>query len=152
MPEVSESDELEAALRFKPFPEYDISLSLELTPQVPAEPSESASADAGDAAGGEGADPRTAFGETRLYFEGVPMTKTLAKIEPWGPEEAPVLLAPGSTEIVQAERGKMGEKPLALSRPAEATLADSGSEPKREPVTVAAKGAAPGEPQGFNGP
>jgi spore germination cell wall hydrolase CwlJ-like protein len=160
-PELSEADELEAALRFKPFPEYDISLSLELHTTVPADPTESASADADDAAAGEGTDPRTAFGETRLYFEGVPMTKTLAKIEPWAPDEVPVLMLPGGSAVAEAERARPEEKAvgsrfstakLADPKLAETKLAETKPEPKKEPVTLAAKGEAEGDPKGLVSP
>lgn len=128
----AEADELAAAQQFQPFPEYDISLSLELHPTVPAhsEPAgdESAEADA------EGEEAQTAFGETRLYFEGVPMTAALARIEPWGSGEAPVLeLMPGAPALAKLEEG---------APPAAAP------QPQSEPVTRAAKGEIPQAPRG----
>lgn len=122
-------EDLEAAVRFVPFPEYDISLSLELNPEIPPAPNAEAGEDDAD-----GEEPRTAFGELRLYFEGVPMTAVPMKIEPWPPGQAPML----ETAPVTAQSG--GEEgPAAEPRPA----------PKREPVTVAAKGEAHGEPEGL---
>src|SRR5262249_58546461 len=65
-------DEIEAAMRFVPFPEYDISLSLELYPQVPREdaPDEAASGtDKPDLSIlEEAADPDPTQRTARLFF------------------------------------------------------------------------------------
>ncbi|MBX6425129.1 MAG: cell wall hydrolase [Variibacter sp.] len=140
-----EFDEIEAAVRFQPFPEYDIALSLELHPQVPAAPPESG-AESGDEAAPEADDAGAEFGTSRLYFEGTPMA-ALAPIEPWGPGEAPVLAS-----LPPDARGADGEAAKAPSPGAEANAPPEPRrepEPRKEPVTVAAKGEAPEEAEGL---
>jgi spore germination cell wall hydrolase CwlJ-like protein len=125
----SGDEELEAAVRFTPFPEYDISLSLELHPQVPT-----ADAARGDEPDGGDGDALTDFGEIRLYFEGVPMTAVPQRIEAWAPGEAPIL------DLPMVADARDDKAPAA---------AGAKPEPRKEPVTVAAKGAAPETPTGF---
>ena len=101
-------DEIEAAVRFQPFPEYDVSLSLELHPQIPVEPVDPAHPDGGqpdisliDMAN----DPDPTERMSRLFFGGSPMSTFSAAIEPWAAGEEPVLLlprAPGDPATKQA--------------------------------------------------
>jgi len=94
--ETGETDELDAALRYKPFPEYDISLSLELDPKVPAGASESPGSDsaATDENVPDHQETQALFGGTRLYFDGAPLGASLAPIESWAAGEAPIIVVP----------------------------------------------------------
>src|SRR5262249_53554810 len=91
------SAELQAALRFTPFPEYDISMSLELNPQIPtgepATPGEAVSAqqDVPSPASEEDTPSRQT---ARLYFGAKPFGSDLTGIEQWAPGEEPILIAP----------------------------------------------------------
>jgi hypothetical protein len=80
--DAAEADEIEAAQRFAPFPEYDVSVSLELHPRVPATPA---------ASGTDPDDLNQEFSAARLYFGAAPVGATLAAIEPWKDDEAPAV-------------------------------------------------------------
>ena len=47
LPAAQSVDEIEAAVRFAPLPQYDVSLSLELHPQIPVEPVDPTNPDGG---------------------------------------------------------------------------------------------------------
>jgi Cell Wall Hydrolase len=129
-------DEIEAAVRFQPFPEYDVSLSLELHPQIPVEPVDPAHPDGGqpdisliDMAN----DPDPTERMSRLFFGGSPMSTFSAAIEPWAAGEEPVLMmsrAPSDPEIKQAALspdpdGELGRDAKGYG-PGGVTLADKG--------------------------
>jgi spore germination cell wall hydrolase CwlJ-like protein len=91
-------DEIEAAMRFVPFPEYDISLSLELRPRIEVEaPIEVARLDPADlyptappSLEGLNAEVKA----ERLYFGNDLFGTSLGAIEPWAVGEEPILLMP----------------------------------------------------------
>jgi spore germination cell wall hydrolase CwlJ-like protein len=101
-------DEIEAAVRFVPFPEYDISMSLELHPQIPVEPVDPAHPEGGQpdiSLIAMANDPDPTERMSRLFFGGSPMNTFSAVIEPWVRGEEPVLMmprAPGDTDIKRA--------------------------------------------------
>ena len=92
----------------EPAPLYDISLSLELHPQIPVAdapagaPAEDAeirqdnAAISGDDGGTPsfGADENPTSLAARIYFSVAPLGGALTEIEPWGPGEQPVLESP----------------------------------------------------------
>src|SRR5262249_33925514 len=125
-------DEIQAALRFVPFPEYDISLSLELHPQVPHEESvDETSADAQQpdtAILEEATDPDPTQRTARLYFGIGPIGEPLG-IEPWLQGEEPVLIVPQVPNDLDIKRSARDPHDAA---PAEG-------------VTVAGKGEVTGE-------
>lgn len=125
-------EDLKAALRFKPFPEYDISMSLEDHPQVPSAAAV-ASAEAGaDENAATEAEEGATLGATRLYFDAAPLNASLAAVEPWASGEAPVVMLP-APEITVAEAPAAGQPVPAAS-----------DAPPQPGITVAAKG----EPSG----
>ena len=158
------ADEIEAAMRFRPFPEYDISLSLEARPQVRAEePAVMANLDPADlipnappSLDGLNAEVK----EERIYFGSALFGTTLGSIEPWAVGEEPILLfprAPGEAKPPEAKPAvPVAQQPaspaiaapnaaivnasLASAAPAIATIppADSG-------ITVATKGEVTSE-------
>ena len=85
-------------MHFEPFPEYDISLSLELDPKIALEDT----ADLADLDPTEftpNAPPsleglNAEVKETRLYFGNDLFGTTLGGIKPWATGEEPVLMAP----------------------------------------------------------
>jgi len=90
-------DEIEAAMRFVPFPEYDVSLSLELHPQIPRDepPVEVAGADQPDLSIlDEAADPDPTERTARLFFDRAPIGVLPPLMTPWSRGEAPVLIVP----------------------------------------------------------
>lgn len=123
-------DEIEAAMRFVPFPEYDISLSLELHPQIPREePQEEAATDRPDLSMlDEAADPDPTERTARLFFDRAPIGALPPGLERWSPGEAPVLIVPQ----VPAD--------LDIKRSARAGEGEGG-----EGVTVAGKGEVTGD-------
>jgi hypothetical protein len=131
-----ETDELQAALRFQPFTEYDISLSLELNPKLPAEvDSERVATD--DSGGPDGQEAQIIFGASRLYFDPAPLNVDFAAIEPWAAGEAPVLVVPAIPSITVANTPVRVPLPPAVAGvPTFAT---------REAVTIAGKGEVTGE-------
>jgi hypothetical protein len=131
-------DEIEAAVRFVPFPEYDVSLSLELHPQVPRDdgPDEAASDAAPDADKpdlsilAEAADPDPTQRTARLFFGRGPIGMLPANIEPWSPGEEPVLIVPQAPADLDIKRSALD--PRAGEAPGEG-------------VTVAGKGEVTGD-------
>ena len=95
---VTAPDEIAAAMRFEPFPEYDVALSLEMNPKIAMdEPADLADLDpteftpnAPPSLEGLNAEVK----ETRLYFGNDLFGTTLGGIEPWGTGEEPVLMIP----------------------------------------------------------
>ena len=89
-------DEIEAAMRFEPFPEYDISLSLELHPQIPVDEAlDALASDQPDISLIEMANnpdpkPRT----SRLFFGADLIGPSLVGIVPWADGEQPILMLP----------------------------------------------------------
>jgi spore germination cell wall hydrolase CwlJ-like protein len=102
VPEPSLDEEIEAAARFVPFPEYDISLSLEPHPHIPPEDTvEAAGADAEQPdisllAIANDPDPTTRT--TRLFF-GDLVGSSIAGIVPWSPGEEPILMVPRAPDV-----------------------------------------------------
>jgi hypothetical protein len=94
----AKADEIAAAMHFEPFPEYDISLSLEPDPKIVTDDM----ADLADLDPTEftpNAPPsleglNTEVKETRLYFGTDLFGTTLGGIQPWHSGEEPVLMAP----------------------------------------------------------
>src|SRR5436305_13762413 len=95
---VAEADEIAAAMHFEPFSEYDISLSLEMSPRIiTEEPADLADLDPTEFT--PNAPPsleglNTEVKETRLYFGNDLFGTTLGGIQPWGTGEEPVLIVP----------------------------------------------------------
>jgi Cell Wall Hydrolase len=111
LPAAQSVDEIEAAVRFEPFPQYDISMSLELHPQIPVEP-----VDPNNPEGGQpdislitmanDSDPTERM--SRLFFGRSPMNTFSAAIEPWAAGEEPVFMAPrGSGGVTTANKGEV---------------------------------------------
>ena len=132
-PAVPALDEIAAAMRFVPFPEYDVSLSLELRPQVPADdaPEEAApDADRPDLSIlAEAADPDPTRRTGRLYFDRNPFGGAPERVEPWSHGEAPILLVPQVPVDLDIKRSAVAPRP-----------GEAG-----EGVTVAGKGEVTGE-------
>jgi Cell Wall Hydrolase len=90
-------DEIEAAARFIPFPEYDISLSLELHPQIPGDDT----VDAPETEAGQpdisllalANDPDATVHTSRLFF-GDLLGSSPAGIVPWTPGDEPIVMMP----------------------------------------------------------
>src|SRR5712691_3020738 len=125
-------DEIEAAVRFVPFPEYDVSLSLELHPQLPRDdsPDEAVSdADQPDMSIlAEAADPDPTQRTSRLFFSRGPIGAP-AVIEPWSHGEAPILIVPQIPADLDIKRSALDPR---------------GAEP-HEGLTVAGKGEVTGD-------
>ena len=98
-PQEETDEDLAAALRYKPFRAYDISLSLEARPQVPPEPAEVAG-NAGDPAAADASDAEAMIGVAQLFFNAAPMNIALPGIEPWEADEIPVVMTPPATFVV----------------------------------------------------
>ena len=92
--EGGETDEIEAAAAFEPFPEYDISMSFDMVPQTPDRGDEAAAAEA--AAPDDTADGNIALGTAGLYFGAAPLGAAPGRVTPWPEGEAPVLAAPAT--------------------------------------------------------
>jgi Cell Wall Hydrolase len=126
-------DEIEAAMRFVPFPEYDVSLSLELHPQIPRDepPEEAAGGDQPDLSIlDEATDPDPSQRTARLFFDGAPIGVSPPPLAPWSRGEAPVLIVP--------------------QVPADLDIKRSARDPRAGPsgpegVTVAGKGEVTGD-------
>lgn len=131
-------DEIEAAVRFQPFPEYDISLSLELNPQVPVEPVDPAHPDGGQpdiSLIAMANDPDPTERMSRLFFGGSPMNTFSAAIEPWATGEEPILMLPRGPEIRQAALPPNAAGELGNGRgggPGGTTFADKGEVTKQD--------------------
>jgi hypothetical protein len=128
---VSKPDEIAAAVRFEPFPEYDIALSLELDPKIAIEEQD-------DLAGIDPAEllpnaPPSLDGfnaeveDDRLFFGNNLFSHSLSAIQPWGTGEQPTLMIPNA------------DPDMKKVVPGPAT-ADPG-------VTVAGKGEVTGDDQ-----
>jgi Cell Wall Hydrolase len=133
-----ETDELQAAVRFEPFPEYDISLSLELHPKIPtdAPDGETVTSDIPPA----GAEETAKFGTARIYFDGGPMGVRLSLMEPWAAGEEPILMVPRAPT----------DPDLKRSANAGPGIPAGGGNAKPDPkagVTIADKGQVTGEGQ-----
>lgn len=128
-------DEIRAAVRFQPFPEYDISLSLELYPQLPSDDrAEVALSDQPDMSIiDEATSPDATRRTARLFFGDLPLT-TPGTIEPWADGEQPILMVPRGPATLDIKRA-------ALNPNAVDPRADG------EGVTVAGKGEVTGEGQ-----
>jgi hypothetical protein len=123
-------DEIEAAVRFAPFAEYDISLSLELHPQVLHEESpEEAAADQPDLSIlAEAADPDPTQRTMRLFFGRSPVGSP-ASIEPWAHGEEPILIVPQVPADLDIKRSALDPRDGAAG----------------EGLTVAGKGEVTGD-------
>jgi len=128
---VTKPDEIAAAVSFQPFPEFDISLSLELDPKIVLdEPDDLAGIDPAEllpnappSLDGLNAEVR----DDRLFFGNNLFGTTLSEIRPWATGEEPMLMIPNADPDMK--------KPSA--GPA---IADTG-------VTVAGKGEVTGDDQ-----
>jgi spore germination cell wall hydrolase CwlJ-like protein len=124
-------DEIAAAMHSEPFPEYDISLSLELNPKISMEdPADLADLDpteftpnAPPSLEGLNAEVK----ETRLYFGNDLFGTTLGDMKPWATGEEPVLMTPRAP----------ADPDMKQAAPGPATAAPG--------VTVAGKGEVTGE-------
>jgi spore germination cell wall hydrolase CwlJ-like protein len=138
------SDELQAAARYEPFPEYDVSMSLEMHPQVPTEAETEAAL--GDEAGAAQDDAGTIIGASRLFFDGGALNTVVAGIEPWTPGEEPVLMLPRAPAAAGSPHAAEGEiKPAAPAPAATAAAAAANPADAKDSVTVAGKGEVTGE-------
>jgi spore germination cell wall hydrolase CwlJ-like protein len=141
-PLVPTDDELEAALRFVPFPDYDISLSLEPHPRIPGEAdgpeADTAQPDISLLATANDPDPTART--SRLFF-GDLVGSSLTGIVPWAPGEEPILMLPRAPDT-DMKRPALA----ALSSPVSPNPAGEG-ENSRGGETVAGKGEVTGEGQ-----
>jgi spore germination cell wall hydrolase CwlJ-like protein len=140
-PALPGDEEIEAALRYVPFPEYDISLSLELHPQLPHEEPEVQVSDTGEpdislliAANDPDARARTA----RVYF-GDLVGSSLAGLVPWTPGEEPILMLPRAPDT-DIKRSVIARLPDAAAVDPDETVGPGGE-------TVAGKGQVTGDGQ-----
>ena len=140
-PGISGDEEIEAAARFVPFPEYDISMSLESHPHVPGdEPVESPDADATQpdiSLLALANDPDPTARTSRLFF-GDLVGSSVTGIVPWTRGEEPVLMMPRAPDSDL-------KPPVVAALPAPALavpdrLAQGGE-------TVAGKGEVTGDDQ-----
>ena len=140
---VSAHDEIEAAVRFEPFPQHDIALSLELDPQVAGEePGEIADIDPAEIHAGTPPNLdglNTAMEPARLFFGLNPMSAASGAIERWAPGEEPLLMPPQQTAV------DPDIKQAALQPPRDA--APPKPDTPKDNVTVAGKGEVTGEGQ-----
>ena len=143
---VDAADELEVALRYAPFPEYDLAMSLELHPQASPQIASGGGA-AGAEPSAEAQDAETPFGAARLYFESAPLGATLAAIEPWAPGEAPIIqmpmiadAAPGPADTEPAAQTPAASAPPQGPKPAR--LAEAISPAERLELTGKARAKA----------
>jgi spore germination cell wall hydrolase CwlJ-like protein len=140
-------DEIEAAMRFVPFPEYDISLSFELRPRIEVEtPIEVAKLDPADlyptappSLEGLNAEVKA----ERLYFGNGLFGTSLGAIEPWAVGEEPILLMPRAP----SDGKPFDAKPPApvATQPTAPTVAQPAV--PEAGITVAAKGDVTGADQ-----
>ena len=154
-PAIPAVDEIEAAMRFVPFPEYDVSLSLELHPQVPRDdaPEEGAGADKPDLTIlEEAADPDPTQRNARLFFYRAPIGVLAPAMEPWSPGEAPVLIVPQvpadrdiKRSALDPRAGQSGDEGLTVAGKGEVT--GEGRRPKSpaERLGLEGKGRAKAE-------
>jgi spore germination cell wall hydrolase CwlJ-like protein len=137
-------DEIEAALRYVPFPEYDISLSLELHPQIPGDHAlETAETDITQPdisllTAANDPDPRA---RTQRLFFGDLAGSSLGGIVPWSPGEEPILMVPRAPDT-DMKRSVIAKLPdAALSDP------DLNGDDRGGGQSVAGKGEVTGEGQ-----
>ncbi|MEN3377818.1 MAG: hypothetical protein V7604_3173, partial [Hyphomicrobiales bacterium] len=125
------TDEIAAAVAFTPFPEYDISLSLELDPKIAVEEQDDLAGidpaellpNAGPSLDGLNAEVK----DNRLFFGNNLFGNSLGAIQPWNNGEQPTLMIPDT------------DPDMKKVAPGPAT-ADVG-------VTIAGKGEVTGEDQ-----
>lgn len=133
VPPAIRTDEIEAAMRIAPFPEFDLSLSLELSPELPAEEvGEAADVDPADLYPNAPPDLDGLNAELRadrLYFGAAVFGDSVATLTPWAAGEEPVLMLPRAADP---------EIKLAALAPSAETPHDPG-------VTVAGKGEVTGD-------
>jgi spore germination cell wall hydrolase CwlJ-like protein len=132
LPDKAIEDEIEAAARFVPFPEYDISMSLELRPHVPVEEPVEAETEQPDISLLIAAnDPNSSERTSRLYFGGDLLGSSIAGIVPWSPGEEPILMVPRAPDP-------------DIKRSALAALPDA-SDPDAKGESIAGKGEVTGD-------
>src|SRR5262245_34134012 len=137
-------DDIEAAARFVPFPEYDISLSLELHPQVPGE-------DTADTDPGQpdisllviANDPDPRARTSRLFF-GDLVGSSLAGIVPWTAGEEPILMVPPARDG-DLKRSALAALPDAAEEMRDGTPGDDTAQDRQGGETVAGKGEVTGD-------
>src|SRR5882724_1612130 len=128
---VKKTDEIAAAVAFTPFPEYDISLSLELDPKIAIEEQDDLAGidpaellpNAGPSLEGLNAEVK----DNRLFFGNNLFGNSLGAIQPWNSGEQPTLMIPNA------------DPDLKKVAPGPATV-DPG-------VTIAGKGEVTGDDQ-----
>jgi spore germination cell wall hydrolase CwlJ-like protein len=146
-PAAARPDEIEAAMRFVPFPEYDISLSLEPRPRIVEEqPLEVARLDPADLIPNAPPSLEGLNAEVkaeRIYFGNNLFGTSLGSIEPYAVGEEPILLMPRAPSEGNPFDAKpvppVATQPLAQVAALPATP-DAG-------ITVATKGDVTGDEQ-----
>jgi Cell Wall Hydrolase len=138
-PHAATDDEIEAAARFVPFPEYDISQSLELHPQIPRDEM----ADAPETEAGQpdisllalANDPDPNAHISRLFFGNL-VGSSLTGIVPWTPGEEPIVMMPRApdTELKGATVAALPDP--AAAGPAGDGEATAGGATAETPKTV----------------
>jgi len=129
-------DEIEAAVRFVPFPEYDISLSLELHPRIPGEeiePPDTYAAQPDISLLAMANDPDPTARNARVFF-GDMIDSSAANLVPWTPGEEPILMLPRAPDV-DIKRAAVAALPDAAGRYGEGGGGES----------VAGKGEVTGE-------
>src|SRR6202048_654617 len=97
---VKKTDEIAAAVAFAPFPEYDISLSLEPDPKIAVDETDDLAGidpaellpNAGPSLDGLNAEGK----DDRLFFGNNLFSNSLGAIQPWGTGEQPTLMIPNA--------------------------------------------------------
>jgi spore germination cell wall hydrolase CwlJ-like protein len=150
-PPLSTTDEdIEAAVRFEPFPEYDISLSLELHPRVPNDEPAAAEAQAPQPdisllALANDPDPSTQM--SRVFFgdmAGSNAAGSSPALVPWNAGEEPVVMLPRAPDA-EAGGAVVASLPDAAASPDTAAAPETGAAPD---AASARPGAADDEARG----
>jgi spore germination cell wall hydrolase CwlJ-like protein len=135
-----EVEDLEAAARFEPFPEFDIALSLEMSPQVPGPGQDEPDTETTTVDTAPERELARMYTVGRIYFDGGSMGAAVGKVEPWAPDEAPIVMLPRAPTVAEANTDTASPK-----EPARALSLSDKSKAERDAVTVAGKGEVTAE-------
>jgi len=130
-------DEIEAAARYVPFPEYDISMSLELYPRVPGDETGEV-ADTNTEAPDISLlaavnDPDPTVRTSRLFF-GDMLDSAPASIVPWEPGDEPIMAMPRDAEIKRSALSALSNPDGGETVTAKGDIAIDASPPPNSPA------------------
>lgn len=110
-------DEIEAAVRFEPFPEHDISMSLELRPHLESEEVFAAPAEAQPDISllAMANDPNPGDRTARVFFNSDLIGSTLAGIVPWENGEQPIVMLPRAPSDPEMKQAALSPSDAAIS-------------------------------------